>query len=65
MPVPCADTCEGEVCISATDGVVELSGTWVPGVTLDRRPTKEAEESHQRLGSRSCTVRHVLCTQTR
>lgn len=26
----CEDTCEGEVCISATDGVVSLSGNWAP-----------------------------------
>jgi hypothetical protein len=30
----CADTCEGQVCISSTAGVVELSGTWAPGVTI-------------------------------
>jgi hypothetical protein len=29
----CEDTCEGQVCISATDGVVILDGTWTPGVT--------------------------------
>ena len=27
----CADTCEGYVCISPTDGVIEMSGTYVPG----------------------------------
>lgn len=26
----CADTCEGWVCISATDGIVELAGTYAP-----------------------------------
>ena len=30
---PCEDTCEGQVCISATDGVVSLDGTWTPGWT--------------------------------
>jgi hypothetical protein len=34
---PCEDTCEGDVCISATSGVVELSGTWAPGVTIFRQ----------------------------
>jgi len=29
----CEDTCEGQVCISASDGVVILDGTWTPGVT--------------------------------
>jgi hypothetical protein len=33
----CPDTCEGRVCITATDGVVELSGTWAPGVTIFRQ----------------------------
>jgi hypothetical protein len=27
----CDDTCFGELCISAKNGPVELSGTWVPG----------------------------------
>jgi hypothetical protein len=30
----CEDTCDGQVCISATDGIVEISGTWSPGVTI-------------------------------
>lgn len=29
----CDDICEGEVCISATDGVVSLDGNWTPGWT--------------------------------
>jgi len=34
-PIPgedsdCEDTCVAEVCVSAKDGVVELSGTWAP-----------------------------------
>ena len=27
---PCEDTCDGDVCISATDGIVRLEGTWAP-----------------------------------
>jgi hypothetical protein len=30
----CEDTCEGEVCISATRGVVELSGTYAPSFEI-------------------------------
>lgn len=29
----CPDTCFGEVCISGSAGVVELSGNWAPGVS--------------------------------
>lgn len=34
---PCEDTCDGQVCISATKGIVELSGNWSPGVTIFRQ----------------------------
>jgi hypothetical protein len=27
---PCDDTCFGELCLSPTHGVVEISGTWAP-----------------------------------
>jgi len=27
---PCEDTCFGELCISGTEGIVQLSGTWAP-----------------------------------
>jgi len=27
---PCEDTCEGDICISATDGIILLEGTWAP-----------------------------------
>ena len=30
----CPDTCDGWVCISATKGIVEVSGTWAPGTTI-------------------------------
>jgi len=27
---PCEDTCDGGICISATDGIVRLEGNWAP-----------------------------------
>jgi len=30
----CPDTCDGTLCISATDGPVELLGNWAPGVSV-------------------------------
>jgi hypothetical protein len=29
---PCEDTCDGSVCISATDGIVRLEGNWAPSM---------------------------------
>lgn len=34
----CADTCDGTLCISATDGPVSLMGNWAPGVTVFEAP---------------------------
>jgi hypothetical protein len=31
---PCADVCESEVCFSATDGVVNISGLAAPGYSI-------------------------------
>ena len=31
---PCADVCEAEVCISATDGVIGISGLAAPGYSI-------------------------------
>jgi hypothetical protein len=33
----CPDTCDGWVCISATDGIVEVAGNWSPGVSFFQR----------------------------
>ena len=33
----CPDTCDGWVCISATDGIVEVAGNWSPGVSFFKR----------------------------
>jgi len=30
----CPDTCDGTMCISPTDGVVSLYGTWAPGISI-------------------------------
>ena len=33
----CPDTCDGWVCISPTDGIVEVAGNWSPGVSFFKR----------------------------
>lgn len=30
----CPDTCDGTMCISPTDGVVKMMGTWAPGTSI-------------------------------
>jgi hypothetical protein len=38
---PCEDTCFGEVCISSTAGIVQISGTWAPDYAFFAQPGHE------------------------
>lgn len=37
---PCEDTCFGEVCISATEGIVRIDGNWAPNMEPYAQKTK-------------------------